>query len=181
MDYLGFPYNVFSYEVAISINLVPNYTTKHSLISEESICDKIDLSSEDIFHLETLENIQYARFRRGLDFHVVVVKEEGFQFSFEGSRFVEAFLRCRKKLKNPLTKRWIADFTIYRATRMNPKMVPILNKLKTCNPVNYLPVLYNDHTRPDVERGEYYSRLSELLLKEGTLKNKKKALEFDLK
>ena len=158
-------------------------TNKDIIISNKNI--KINLLQKDIYHLEPLYKIKEERFERGLDFYVCVVTEGKHSFCFEGSRFVEKFLKKRSSFLNPLTKNLVHDFEVFKFKKCHDKPLLWSNKSKTLQPLSHLPIFISDHTKSNEERGraycflgrEYLSQTSVLLFKIGAFLGSLDALE----
>jgi len=120
-----------------------------------------DLSQVDLFSQERLDVLQNKRFVKGLPFYLCEVQENSRQYFFEGSKFCEYLFRNQNALpENPLTRRPITSFTVYKSSREVSLFVSVFNQ-DSLKPINYLPVLWSDCSRSDIERGEFYSRMGE--------------------
>jgi hypothetical protein len=118
-----------------------------------------DLNQTDLFSQDSLFNLKNEQFSKDLPFYLCEVQENTIQFLFEGSRFCEYVLRDDQPV-NPLTKRPITTFTMYEAVKEGSVFQAIFNQ-DTLKPINYLPVLWNDCSRSDIEKGEFYCRMGE--------------------
>ncbi len=136
-----------------------------------------DLNQIDLFSQDSLLNLKNEQFGKNLPFYLCEIQENTTQFLFEGSRFCEYVLRDAQPV-NPLTKRPITTFTMYEASKETSVFHEIFNQ-DTLKPINYLPVLWNDCSRSDIEKGEYYCRMGECYAFGTDCEiNEKKALEY---
>ena len=120
-----------------------------------------DLSQVDLFSQERLDALQTERFQKNLPFYLCEVQEIDRRYYFEGSRFCEYLFRNNNALpENPLTRRPVTSFTIYKSSKEADLFISVFNQ-DSMTPSNYLPVLWSDCSRADIERGEFYSRMGE--------------------
>lgn len=128
---------------------------------------EIDLNEQDPFRLENLSQIQKSRFEKSLEFYVCAVKEGEKTFIFEGSTFIEAFLRNGKKLQNPLTRNTIEKFEVLVSTSEKPAFDHFMLQDEVLDYPNYLPILWSDPDRLDSQLGEYHARMGIFLSEKG--------------
>lgn len=128
---------------------------------------EIDLNEQDPFRLENLRQIQKSRFEKSLEFYVCAVKEGEKTFIFEGSTFIEAFLRNGKKLQNPLTRNTIEKFEVLVSTSEKPAFDHFMLQDEVLDYPNYLPILWSDPDRLDSQLGEYHARMGIFLSEKG--------------
>jgi hypothetical protein len=135
----------------------------------------IDLQERDVYTQEKLKKIQTKRFKVNFDFYVCLVEEGTSKYVLEGSRFTEAFIRnCQKNVStfNPLTRGIVNSFKIFKYNKQigesEPKLefIQIINKSTIDSPPDFMPILWNDHTRTAEERGKFYSRLADYYYKD---------------
>jgi len=135
----------------------PEKNVKNSLLG----LSYVPLNHEDIFSLQTFKEIQEERFANNMDFYVCAVKENNHFFFFEGSRFIEAFLNEGKRIKNPMTRKDIDDFEVLYCNKENTVFYSYKLKKEVEVFPYYLPIMWNDHTRPVEERADYLNRMGE--------------------
>jgi len=141
--------------------------------------DHVPLDQEDIFTLETFIKIQEERFSNNMDFYICVVKENNHFFFFEGSKFIECFLKDGKKFNNPLTRKEIEEFEVLCCSKDNPLFYSYKTKHGVEELPHYLPILWNDHTRSIEERADYLDQMGDCYyLGKGIKKNTNLAIYF---
>jgi len=126
---------------------------------------KVDLEQIDIFSQTSLQELQAARSERTFDFYICKVQENNHSFFFEASQFIQkCFLDTYSgtHLLNPSTRKPIGSFAILKAEDVSGAFQEIFNGVFADleEPV-YLPVLWNDHLRSDLERAEFYHRMGD--------------------
>lgn len=129
---------------SLSVQYNPKKNVKNSVLG----VSYVPLDQEDIFTLDTFKKIQEERFANNMDFYVCAIKENNRFFFFEGSKFIEAFLRKDKKFKNPLTQKDIDDFEVLCSYKENPVFSSYKVKKEVEIYPYHLPILWNDHSRP---------------------------------
>ena len=160
---------------SLSVQYNPEKNVK---ISELGV-SQVPLDQEDIFTLQTFKEIQEERFANNMDFYVCVVKENDYFFFFEGSGFIEAFLKDGKKLKNPITRKDIEAFEVLCSHKENSVFSSFKLKKEIELFPHYSPLIWNDHTRPIQERADYLDRMGECyLIGKGVEKNIDLAIYF---
>lgn len=160
---------------SLSFQHNPKKNVKNSVLG----VSHVPLDQEDIFSLQTFKEIQEERFANHMDFYVCVVKENDHFFFFEGSRFIEAFLKEGKKLNNPMTRNDIQNFEILCCYKDNPVFSSFKMKKQIETLPHYLPILWNDHTRAIEERADYLNRMGNCYyLGDGVEKNIDLAIDF---
>lgn len=117
---------------------------------------EVSLDQDDPICLEKLADIRQSRFDYNMDFYLCVVRENEHIFLFEGSKFMEAFLRKKKALLNPLTKQPIESFEVLKSTKLSPNFQHFMMQEDVQVYPRYLPILWNDPTRSQEQVGEYY-------------------------
>lgn len=128
--------------------------------------ENLDLQERDIYSQDSLGTIQCERFECKLGFYVCVVEEEKKLFTFEGSRFIEAFVRkCQRGeiLLHPTTRAPIRSFKVFKYTSQNPSPIlfQVLDVELMKSRMRFLPILCDDHTRTNQERGKFYFMMAE--------------------
>lgn len=114
----------------------------------------------DVYSQETFETLKNKNSNR--DFYICVVEEVTKKFVFEGSKFIENFLRDKNVLfKNPLTNKAIVSFKVYKSEPDSEDFIKVADEKSAVFPIISLPILANDLDRPPVLRGKYYFQLSE--------------------
>ena len=160
---------------SLSVQYYPEKNVKNSVLG----VSHVPLDQEDIFSLQTFKEIQEERFVNNMDFYVCVVKENDHFFFFEGSRFIEAFLKEGKKIKNPMTRNGIQNFEVLCCYKDNPVFSSFKMKEQIEILPHYLPILWNDHTRPVEERADYLNRMGNCYyMGKGVEKNIELAIYF---
>jgi len=130
---------------------------------------KLDLSQIDLFTHLPLGELQKEYQANGRAFHVSAIEEEGHTYLFDGSKFCEYYLRLRNQSnpqenpENPLTRRNIQHFTIYRFVEEPNGFEQVFTK-KEISDLQCLKVLIQDPHRSNAQRGEFYSRIGFALL-----------------
>ena len=161
------PYKEEALQVLVSINNSMLGLTEVNLDQDDPIC------------LEKLSDIRKSRFDNNMDFYLCVVRENEHVFLFEGSKFMEAFLRKKKALLNPLTKQPIESFEVLKSTKQAPNFQHFMMQEDVQVYPRYLPILWNDQTRSQEQIGEYYFGMGNCYYKGRVVeKDIEQALEF---
>lgn len=111
----------------------------------------------DVYSQESIESLFEERIKNKMDLYICLVVQDGKKFFFEGSRFLEGYIKSPTPV-NPLNRKPITSFKIIKIDEEN--LVNILDEKAMKDRMNFLPILLNDPTRDKHDQGRIHSLIA---------------------
>ena len=146
------------------MSLTINELKFNSLLLPPSYSLLINLQEIDPYSLDSLQTIMDQRLGSGLEFSVVVIKENNHLYFVEGSSFFEQFLGGNTR--NPFTNHPLSTFDIYTYDLKEKSFKFRSDQEEAKHPFLYLDILYNDQRRDLEMRLDYLHKMGCLSIKE---------------